>query len=115
MNIDRNTRTPARLLMALPIAALALSLAACGGPVERPSAEAVAKGLQKQLESQGMGDALNDKVVLCISEALVESDTSNETLDAIARGDDKALTTQDDYKTAEAAIKDSAVECASKG
>ena len=83
MNIDRNLRSrTSRLLLALPIAAVALSLAACSGAVERPSAEKVATGLQQVLEDQGVGDALPEDVMLCLSEALVDSDASNETLAA---------------------------------
>lgn len=97
---DRNLRTPARLLMALPIAALAFSLAACGGST-RPSADDVADGIQKVYEDQGLGDVVTDDVADCLAKALVDSDVSNETLTYIANGEDKqkdeadkALTTQ---------------------
>lgn len=97
---DRNLRTPARILMALPIAALAFSLAACGGS-SRPAVDDVADGIQKVYEDQGLGDAVTDEVATCFAEALVDSDLSNETLTYIANGedkqssqDDKALTTQ---------------------
>ena len=97
---DRNLRTPSRILMALPIAALALSLAACGGS-SRPAVDDVADGIQKVYEDQGLGDVVTDDVATCFAEALVDSDLSNETLTYIANGedkqssqDDKALTTQ---------------------
>lgn len=97
---DRNLRTPSRILMALPIAALAFSLAACGGS-SRPAVDDVAAGIQKVYEDQGLGDAVTDEVATCFAEALVDSDLSNETLTYIANGedkqssqDDKALTTQ---------------------
>ncbi len=97
---DRNLRTPARILMALPIAALAFSLAACGGS-SRPAVDDVADGIQKVYEDQGLGDTVTDEVATCFAEALVDSDLSNETLTYIANGedkqssqDDKALTTQ---------------------
>ncbi|QDE35980.1 hypothetical protein FIV50_14995 [Microbacterium foliorum] len=97
---DRNLRTPARILMALPITALAFSLAACGGS-SRPAVDDVADGIQKVYEDQGLGDTVTDEVATCFAEALVDSDLSNETLTYIANGedkqssqDDKALTTQ---------------------
>ncbi|WP_372969736.1 hypothetical protein [Microbacterium sp.] len=110
---DRNLRTPARLLMALPIAALAFSLAACGGAaVDRPSAEEVSDGLQKVLEDQGMGDALTEPVILCLSEALVDSKVSNESLDAIAKGDSSAQTDEDEGALVQKTITDAAADCA---
>ncbi|MBT2474065.1 hypothetical protein J7E68_05625 [Microbacterium sp. ISL-103] len=109
---DRNLRTPSRILMALPIAALAFSLAACGGAVERPSAEEVSDGLQKVLEDQGMGDTLTEPVILCLSEALVDSEVSNESLDAIAKGDSSAQTDEDEGALVQKTITDAAQDCA---
>ncbi|MFJ2369192.1 hypothetical protein [Microbacterium sp. NPDC087665] len=111
MNFDRKLRTRSRLLLALPAAALALSLAACGGAVERPSAEKVADGLQKVLEDQGMGDTLTEPVMLCISEALVDSEVSNETLDAIAKGDQNATTNEKDFALAQETITSAGQDC----
>lgn len=86
--------------MALPLAALAFSLAACGGP-SRPTSDQVADGLQKVFTEQGQSDLVTDDVASCLADKLVESDLSNETLGYIAAGEDrqknesdKALTTQ---------------------
>ncbi|CAH0253771.1 hypothetical protein SRABI76_03309 [Microbacterium oxydans] len=93
-------RPSARLLMALPIAALAFSLAACGGDA-RPTSDQVAEGIQKVFEDQGQSDVVTADVASCLADELVESDLSNETLSYIAGGEDrqkneeeKALTTQ---------------------
>ena len=86
MNIDRNLRT--RLLFALPIAAVAFSLAACSAP-SRPSVDEVADGLQQVFEEQGQSDILTEDVMACLAEALVESELSNETLNYIANGEDR--------------------------
>ncbi|MFJ4223001.1 hypothetical protein [Microbacterium sp. NPDC089695] len=111
---DRNLRPATRILMALPIAALAFSLAACGGAaVERPSAEDVSDGLMKVLEDQGMGDALTEPIIMCLSEALVDSEVSDETLATIAKGDAEAQTSQDDYDLVQSTITDAAMDCAS--
>ena len=85
---DRTLRTPSRLLLALPIAALAFSLAACGGP-SRPSSDDVAEGLQKVFEGTAAGEVITEDVASCFADALVESDLSNETLTYIANGEDK--------------------------
>lgn len=97
---DRKPRPLSRLLLAVPVAALALSLAACGGS-SRPSADDVADGIQKVYEDQGLGEVMTDDVASCFAEALVDSDLSNETLTYIAGGEDKqkneeekAMTTQ---------------------
>ncbi|WP_435747450.1 hypothetical protein [Microbacterium sp. PMB16] len=79
---------PARLLLALPIAALMLSFAACGGP-SRPSADDVADGIQEIYEDLPQHDLVTDPVALCFAEALVDSDVSDETLASIADGEDK--------------------------
>ncbi len=91
MNIDRNLRT--RLLAALPVAALAFSLAACSAPVERPSAEEVADGWQKIIDDAGQSDLYTDSLVLCLSEALVDSELSDEDLANIAQGKDVQTST----------------------
>lgn len=108
---DRNLRPASRLLLALPIAAVALSLAACGGPAERPSAEDVSDGLMKVLEDQGMGDTLTEPMVLCLSEALVDSEVSNDTLAAIAKGDQNAQTNQDDFDLVQSTITEAGPDC----
>ncbi|MFS0894251.1 hypothetical protein [Microbacterium sp. 179-I 3D3 NHS] len=85
---DRRPRASFRLLLALPIAALAFSLAACGGP-SRPSADDVADGFQEVFEGTAQEEVMTDEVSLCFAEALVDSDLSNETLTYIANGEDK--------------------------
>lgn len=107
---DRKLRPSSRLLLALPIAAVAFSLAACGGPAERPSAEEVSDGLMKVLEDQGAGDALTEPTVLCLSEALVDSEVSNETLAAIAKGEDRQAN-QEDYDLVQSTITDAGPDC----
>ncbi|MER7446718.1 hypothetical protein [Microbacterium sp. NPDC097977] len=110
---DRTQRTSSRILMALPIAALAFSLAACGGAApERPSAQQVADGLTSVLEDQGLRDSLSDDVVLCLSEALVDSEVSNESLDAIAKGDENVKTDQKEGALVQKTINDAAPDCA---
>jgi hypothetical protein len=107
---DRNLRPASRILLALPIAALAFSLAACGGAPARPSAEEVSDGLMKVLEDQGMGDALTEPIVLCLSEALVDSDVSNETLASIAKGEDRQAN-QEDYDLVQTTMTDAGPDC----
>lgn len=107
---DRNLRPASRLLMALPIAALAFSLAACGGAA-RPSADDVAEGLVQVFEEQGMGDIVTDEVADCFAEKLVDSDLSNETLTYIANGEDKQANEEDKDLTTKI-IADNLEECA---
>jgi hypothetical protein len=107
---DRNLRPATRLLMALPVAALAFSLAACGGP-SRPSADDVADGIQKVYTDMGMGDAMTDDVAQCFAEKLVDSDLSNETLNYIANGEDKQSSEEDKDLTTKI-LTDNIQECA---
>ncbi|MFT4258412.1 hypothetical protein [Microbacterium sp.] len=108
MNIDRNTRRSARLLMALPIAALAISLTACA--VSRPTVEEVSTGLVKHFEDQGLSDAMPDSVADCFAGYLVDSELSNETLASIANGEDKAASAEDGTLAAKI-ITDNTDEC----
>lgn len=85
---DRKLRTSSRLLLALPIAAVAFSLAACSGP-SRPSVDDVASGIQQVFEDQGQPQLATEEVATCLAEALVDSELSNETLTYIADGEDK--------------------------
>lgn len=109
---DRKLRPTSRLLMTLPIAALAFSLAACAGAAPRPAAEDVADGLQKVLEDQGMGDTLTDPVVLCLSKALVDSKVSDATLNAIAKGDKSVQSDAKEGSLVQEAITGVAADCA---
>lgn len=108
MNIDRNLRTPARLLLAVPVAALAFSLAACS--VSRPTVAQVSDGLVKFMESQGQGDVFTDDAADCFAGYLVDSDLSNETLDYIAQGKDQASSTEDADLT-QKILQDNYSEC----
>ena len=92
MNIDRNVRS--RILMTLPIAALAVSLAACaggpggGGGSDRPSAEELSSGITTILEDSGQGDILTAEQVECIAEEFLDSDVSDQDLKNMAGGED---------------------------
>lgn len=107
---DRNLRTPSRILMALPIAALAISLAACGG-TSRPAVDDVADGIQKVYEDQGLGDVVTGDVATCFAEALVDSDLSDETLTYIANGEDKQSSEEDKALTTQI-LTDNLEKCA---
>ena len=92
MNSDRKLRT--RLLTAVPIAALAFSLAACSTPVERPTPEVVAAGYQKIIDANDQGVLYTDAMVLCLSEAMVDSEISDQDLANIAAGKDEQTSTE---------------------
>lgn len=106
---DRNLRPATRLLLAVPVAALALSLAACGGP-SRPSEADVASGIQKVFEGTPTADAMTDEVATCFAEALVDSDLSNETLTYIANGEDKQKNQEEKDLTTQI-LQDKQEEC----
>lgn len=110
MYTDRKLRIPNRILMALPIAALAFSLAACSG-ASRPTVDQVSAGLADALEEQGLGDALPDTAADCFAGYLVDSDLSNESLNHIANGDD--LVASEDSTLAQQIIQDNLAECTS--
>ncbi len=82
---DRNPRA-SRILLALPVAALAFSLAACGGSA-RPTADQVSDGLDEFFTSQGQ--TLPDGAADCFAGYLVDSELSDETLTYLANGEDK--------------------------
>lgn len=91
MNIDRNLRS--RILMTLPIAALAISLAACaggpgGGGSDRPSTEELSTGITKILEDNGQGGVLTEEQVDCISGEFLDSEVSDQDLKNMAGGED---------------------------
>lgn len=109
MNIDRNLRTPARLLLAVPIAALALSLAACGGSA-RPTADEVSTGLTKFFDEQGTSDAIDEQASTCFAEKLVDSELSDETLRYLADGEDKQSSVEDRDLTTKI-LQDNLEEC----
>ncbi|MGF6822212.1 putative small lipoprotein YifL [Microbacterium sp. ZKA21] len=110
MNTDRKLRN--RLLSAVPIAALAFSLAACGGAaVERPSAEEVAEGWTKIIDDAGQSDLYTDDIILCLSEALVDSEISDEDLANIADGKD-IQTSTDAQELLTQVVTEAAPKCA---
>ncbi|MBO0979743.1 hypothetical protein [Microbacterium sp. SD291] len=104
-----NTRTPSRLLLALPIAALAFSLAACGGAA-RPTADQVADGLTQFFDEQGMGDQIDADAAACLADHLVDSDLSDETLRYLADGEDKQSSVEDRDLTTQI-LQDNLAEC----
>ena len=85
------------LFLVLPVAA-ALFLSACGGSVERPSAEAVADGLTKVLEAELGEDLFTPEQITCIAEGLEASEMSDKALAAIPEGDADAKVSTDEQK-----------------
>lgn len=111
MNVDRNLRTrTSRLLLALPVAAVALSLAACSAPVERPSSDKVADGIQQIFEDGGLGDSFTEAQITCIADMLVDSDVSDQDLANIADGKD-VQTSAEAAKLVEEEMTVAAQEC----
>lgn len=114
MNIDRNLRS--RILMTLPIAALAVSLAACaGGPgggssSDRPSADELSTGITKILEDSGQGDILTEEQVDCIAGEFVDSDVSDQDLKNMAGGED-LQTSQEAKDLVTATMQDAVTTC----
>ena len=108
MNIDRNLRLPVRLLMAVPVAALAFSLAACSA--SRPTADQVSDGLTKYFADANMSDSLPESAADCFAGYLVDSDLSNDTLNYIAQGKDQASST-DDADLTQKILEDNYAEC----
>lgn len=100
-----------RLLVTLPIAALALSVAACGS-APRPTADQVADGLSQYFEDQGVGGMFDDDAAMCIAEVFVDSDLSNATLDSIAKGEDKQVGS-DERDLLETVLQENATDCIS--
>lgn len=79
------------------VAALALT-SACGGGDERPTKAEIKTAITS--EDSVFGTAIPEKSADCVAEALVKSDVSDKTLDAIvesdedykgSKGDEKAL------------------------
>lgn len=105
------TRTT-RILMALPLAAVAFSLAACsGGTAERPSTEQVSEGIAKIFEDSGQGGILTDDQLDCVAEYFLASEVSDADLANIAEGKD--LQTSEEAKTlVTSTMQESIVECA---
>ncbi|WP_217180947.1 hypothetical protein [Streptomyces sp. AC495_CC817] len=93
MNIDRNPRSVVRLLLAVPVTALALSLAACGA--SRPTEKEVAAGLVDFFADTAAGDTIDADAAACLAGYLVDSKISNETLARIAEGKDEPANAED--------------------
>jgi hypothetical protein len=116
MNIDRKLRT--RLLTALPIAALALTLSACGGAAaERPSTGELSEGITTILEEGGyvIGDGEDAQIttaqVDCISDALIASEISDQDLSNLAEGKDEQ-TSQEAYDLVSTTMQEAVTTCA---
>lgn len=90
MNSNLATRT--RVLLALPIAAVAFSLAACSGGSERPSTGELSDGISTILEDAGQGGILTDDQLECVAEAFLDSDVSDQDLANLAAGKDEQTT-----------------------
>lgn len=111
MNIDRKLRSrPARLLLALPVAALAFSLAACSGAAERPSTSELSAGINQIFEDGGIGGQFTDEQITCISELLLDSELSDQDLANIAEGND-VQTDQAAYDLMQDEMTTAAQEC----
>lgn len=122
MNIDRHLRPrTARILMALPIAAVAFSLAACagggpggssdGGPGDdstRPSTAELSAGITTILDDAGQGGILTEEQVDCISNEFLDSEVSDEDLKNMAGGED--LQTSEEAKTLVTTTMQDAIE-----
>ncbi|WP_309102750.1 hypothetical protein [Microbacterium sp.] len=91
-NTDRKLRPYSRLLMALPVAALSFSLAACagiGGP-QRPTQDELAEGMAKIWQSDpSTADRFTDEQNDCMAEALLDSEVSDQDLTNLADGKDE--------------------------
>ncbi|MFE6735214.1 hypothetical protein [Microbacterium sp. NPDC057650] len=84
MNSDRILRTrTSRLLLALPAAVIAFSLAACSAPA-RPSVDDLSSGIQKIVGGSTVTDAIAD----CMAKELLDSKASDSDLANLASGKD---------------------------
>ncbi|MFE6997125.1 hypothetical protein ACFVAE_14255 [Microbacterium sp. NPDC057659] len=98
-----------RLLLVLPAAAVAFSLAACSAPAARPSVDDVSAGIQKVAKSTGSSEVFTDKVADCVAQELVDSKASDASLVIIAEG--KEPTDADDQKIITTVLNDAAKTC----
>lgn len=111
MNIDRNLRSrTSRLLLALPVAALAFSLAACSGGAQRPTSDELATGITKIFDEGGIGDQFTDEQISCIADHPVDSDLSDQDLANIAEGKD-VQTDQAAYDLMEKEMTEAGTTC----
>ncbi|UJP10110.1 hypothetical protein L2X99_17465 [Microbacterium sp. KUDC0406] len=98
-----------RLLLALPAAAIAFSLAACSAPA-RPSVDELSGGIQKIATSVGSGDVFTDAISDCIAKELLDSKVSDGALATIAEG--KEPSGAEDQKLITKELEDASKTCA---
>lgn len=111
--MNRNLRTnSSRILMALPIAAVAFSLAACAGAAQRPSADHLSQGIATILEDSGQGGLMTDEQLDCVADYFLDSEVSDQDLANIAEGKD-LQTSEESKDLVTATMQDAAVECVS--
>lgn len=91
-------------------AALILALAGCAG-AERPTADQLADGVVSIIEDNGVAPgSIGEEMTDCISEALLDSELSDQTLANIARGDD-VTGSPADYELLQGLVPDAIVAC----
>lgn len=107
-------RTPTRLLLALPIAAVAISLAACSGvgAVTRPTADELSSGIATILEDAGQGDVLTTEQVDCVAAEFLDSEVSDKDLQNLAEGKDEQ-TSEEAKDLVSQTMSEAAVTCSS--
>jgi len=111
--MNRNLRTnTSRILMTLPIAAVALSLAACAGAAERPSADKLSEGIVTILEDSGQGDIMTADQIDCVAEYFLDSEVTDQDLANIADGKD-LQTSEESKDLVTSTMQDAVVECIS--
>lgn len=90
--MNTNLTLKKTLSAACIVATLALT-SACGGGDDRPSKDDIVKGITK-----GSDGAMSDKQADCAAEVIVDSDLSDEAVQALADGDTKYKASKDDQK-----------------
>lgn len=93
------------------VAALAVTSACGGGGDERPSKADVKTAITS--EDSVFGTAIPEEAADCVSEALVESDISDKTLNAIVENDTDYKGSDDD-KDALSSLTSKMTECATE-
>lgn len=77
-------------------AAAVLTLSACGGGADRPSQAEVKKAITS--EDSVLGTAIPEAAADCVAKALVDSDLSDKTLNALVEGDEDYKGSDEDQK-----------------
>ena len=116
--MNRNLRTRTRLLLAVPVAAVAISLAACAsggasGGTDRPSADQLSDGISTILEDGGQGGILTDDQVDCVADAFLASDVSDQDLSNLAAGKDEQ-TSEEAKSLVTSTMSEAVMTCASE-